>query len=1096
MRAQSLLLILLISIIFSLSVPYTHCQSSFPFTPFQACPSSPPSRYDISTFSCSACLTNQITSLSNYEACQCQSGYYSVASIVQDENNFTCTSCVSQGLASLRDGSGCMSCGSSTLGLNSQTGDCSCPNGESGYLLIERDETGQLLTAGKQCLSCPNNSLPNPSDLYSCLSCPSAVMTVVSNQCVCPTGYLQDGNACLLQTQVDGISVYPASAAAVVYYQDISITDSSAISASSISSSAPFTAYYLQAAVACKYELDREQCQTLGNLCVLQMYTQSSPACALFDSISNSLSSAAYGFASTQLGWKVALPFLYYSNSDVLTSIALNEQVTLGGYTAADLSTVSVMSYKLAAYTLNGSFIGFTDLSSQLQLCGVDPTTATQFLRFGLNYENSCQLDLLQLLSNTNSTIFYTLFVLDTNSKLYPVPVKMLNYRVNGVLVNAVGSSSLQSATENMDPSSIVLTSRFYLVDADSGRTSLTSQTTMLVYASRVTLRVSMQAGSDTNIYPPLLVIEYSERPTAQIQAGGSSQYSIVSFNAEYLKSNTDLRIAIIALLVVSLVLAVFCCIRNLSVWHQREHHPHPQHLAPIMITLPFITRILLSIFTSFTTFMFISLCSIAFYVFLFYKAQETVFFLLPTMNDPIVTMFSALVLVCWIGKLISVIGTYWKQITYEMILVDWEKSKITDPTNNTDSDSNSHSSQISVWRKLFTANKWNDLQYKRIIHSEVTLILTLFLLRGLNLQNLSAAQPNVTVTNNFAPNHPLLLFALCVFIMLIIVLLQFALKKYILYNYYKHPLYQFLDFLYLSNISIFIFTHSHHAYYLHGKSVFSQTDVTAEQLLLNLKKESDVLLTKQRGLHSEAHTSGTSGSHQVPDNQHEGEVFSLFCSHSFRQQYDVIFADLLRKYLIHQHKLKMKTKQLQHPKSHIPIEELKTKQLQATISNTHTDIQTDIDSESDSQITDRLFKSQQQINDFLIHFIDRNLPEYPYDFSSPQQQSFIRRLLHTPSFVQYNSNSGNIQSVEQQSSIMYTCASDGFVSVLPMGCEFDSILLFILFFNVLLIWFYGNTLVAALGAYLLDRGLLSLRGYFGQLNISRKTLIDQRFLF
>ena len=41
----------------------------------------------------------------------------------------------------------------------------------------------------------------------------------------------------------------------------------------------------------------------------------------------------------------------------------------------------------------------------------------------------------------------------------------------------------------------------------------------------------------------------------------------------------------------------------------------------------------------------------------------------------------------------------------------------------------------------------------------------------------------------------------------------------------------------------------------------------------------------------------------------------------------------------------------------------------------------------------------------------------------------------------------------------------------------------------------FGNTVVSALVCYLVDRLLVAIRGHWGRINVSRKTLVDDRFL-
>jgi hypothetical protein len=125
------------------------------------------------------------------------------------------------------------------------------------------------------------------------------------------------------------------------------------------------------------------------------------------------------------------------------------------------LLKVHTLKFKIATYALNGTFLGLEDLTSQLQLCAGSKTTGLSedsddleqsFLKFGTSFENKCTVSLLKFLQNDNPTLFYDLYIVDKvqrmgfsvpkgnsdlfyglqNNRLFPVPVKLINYRSSG----------------------------------------------------------------------------------------------------------------------------------------------------------------------------------------------------------------------------------------------------------------------------------------------------------------------------------------------------------------------------------------------------------------------------------------------------------------------------------------------------------------------------------------------------------------------------------------------------------------------------------------------------------------------------------------
>ena len=77
---------------------------------------------------------------------------------------------------------------------------------------------------------------------------------------------------------------------------------------------------------------------------------------------------------------------------------------------------------------------------------------------------------------------------------------------------------------------------------------------------------------------------------------------------------------------------------------------------------------------------------------------------------------------------------------------------------------------------------------------------------------------------------------------------------------------------------------------------------------------------------------------------------------------------------------------------------------------------------------------------------------------------------------------------------MFYDDPSYEFKRVFLMGIEYDLTLLLILWYSAMDLAF-GNTFVSILMTYLLNRLVHAARFHWGKVNLSRKTLIDYRFL-
>ncbi len=84
---------------------------------------------------------------------------------------------------------------------------------------------------------------------------------------------------------------------------------------------------------------------------------------------------------------------------------------------------METLTFFLATYRLDGSFVGLLPLTSDLlDLCELDSRTNnnnnnnnqddTQFLRFGAPYASECIVDLTDILSSFDETLFYDMCIL------------------------------------------------------------------------------------------------------------------------------------------------------------------------------------------------------------------------------------------------------------------------------------------------------------------------------------------------------------------------------------------------------------------------------------------------------------------------------------------------------------------------------------------------------------------------------------------------------------------------------------------------------------------------------------------------------------
>jgi meckelin len=123
-------------------------------------------------------------------------------------------------------------------------------------------------------------------------------------------------------------------------------------------------------------------------------------------------------------------------------------------------------------------------------------------------------------------------------------------------------------------------------------------------------------------------------------------------------------------------------------------------------------------------------------YILVFFKLQDTVYLLLPRENRedgkgyeyyPVRVMLVSL----WAFQTANVLKVIYDQCSVDIFFVDWERPR---------SETLRHKVPVSIWRTLFVANEWNELQTVRRTNVTFILFLLGWLLVGEQLENAATA--------------------------------------------------------------------------------------------------------------------------------------------------------------------------------------------------------------------------------------------------------------------------------------------------------------------------------------------------------------------
>lgn len=133
----------------------------------------------------------------------------------------------------------------------------------------------------------------------------------------------------------------------------------------------------------------------LANLCVLADYADDAPACLLYRRAQD-LSPPGSTHGEPQ--WRARMPWLYYGGDapSALRDAGLALRVAVAPSSSSSASAggglPSVLSLVLNSYSLNGTWLGLTNLTNQLQLCGGSAAQLGRWQEVGVAVTTACDV--------------------------------------------------------------------------------------------------------------------------------------------------------------------------------------------------------------------------------------------------------------------------------------------------------------------------------------------------------------------------------------------------------------------------------------------------------------------------------------------------------------------------------------------------------------------------------------------------------------------------------------------------------------------------------------------------------------------------------
>lgn len=606
-------------------------------------------------------------------------------------------------------------------------------------------------------------------------------------------------------------------------------------------------------AYGCLFSQDPQSCNSVANLCVLQLYAVNSGACQIYRALVNTFTSNPDDAGSTS--WRPPtgpLPWLYYVNTGYLTATDIEVKLRFKGknYGSSPPYTSS-LDFILVGYSIDGRYLGNRTLTTEFQICGADSRSAAKWRRVGWDYFQECWLDITGIMANTvnaSTTVLYDMFLQQGPNSFYPVPT----YVQNGY------------PPEDAPQQGYVR--RFFYTDTSlSTLDSVGAGPQAVVYPNTFWITVTLRESPRGYIFPPTLVIGYSGRAILSSNSFDSEQ----QFSVRYVNEgdlNDRFWLAWRIILIVFLVcIGIPLWLFNMYIYLRRRRIGEGQ------TDMELIIYAVVQIIDCGAWALVCVLVVVTLYYMILYKLQESVFFFM--LYNSMLRNFYITVVLAIVGQTIGLLWFLWKQTRYDIFFLDWEKERqFIGPDNRP------VSASISCWRTLMIANEWCELQTIRVTYPPFTLIMMSMILIGTNSIAVADITPNAREYKHYTGtvNSWILRYGIELAYFMVLGLGQVLFRALIYNRWWANPVTQFVDLCYLSNHSVIILENGTQGYYIHGRNQAAHSDVSLAMLNLELNKEENAQVAN-RGLV----TTYTEAS------KNEKQLFNIYLTSKQRDMYE-----------------------------------------------------------------------------------------------------------------------------------------------------------------------------------------------------------------
>ena len=563
-----------------------------------------------------------------------------------------------------------------------------------------------------------------------------------------------------------------------------------------------------------------------------------------------------------------------------------------------------------------------------------------------------------------------------------------------------------------------------------------------IIYARKITFRTQLQnKNKDSKIYRPFLEIEYAGKMIGDIDN------TKVSFRSDYYM-DIEKRImkGVIATFIIVTSASIIFTITRMYVWTKLN----PSILSPDNYLTWAIGTGLIKLFKYWGLFMFFWIWGLTAYFYLFFKIQYRPYIMFPTIDVKYKKYYYKFCVIWGLGCASYQIYMFYRiyqQIDYDIFFIDWEHDK--DLLINNLSDIRSQKYR-GAWRGLHIANQFNILQKQRTISIPFCFcwLIMLWYYHKTKWSNYSHRVPNVNFVEN-SPESKILRYFITTFILFVSGITQYYLRRILQFQFPMKKM-EFLDLCSVANISVFILEDSLHGYYVHGQSPLGKADTNLSDLVKFLEEEGKGKI-RGRGL--------------TEDENDDLQSYEIYLSYNMRCIYDNLY------YMQTQSEITLADNADKlHNQSRLP----------------------------------NLFKhvpnSLNVQNIYVLSNYMNNQLKAKIENVASQSKIFIKDKTKIERFLEFPP-SIDLTSMNAKELVFYRDPGINFDNVLFMGMEIEwliSVIYWWQMWTISLERYGGGAQSFALSiflTYVCEKILFKIRTFFGEKNVAKKAVIDNRFL-